>query len=59
MIDHDGYHLINLDKAYGGGTQWIGLIIEDMNAYYCDSYGICPPEIDVRSSIQTLYFTIQ
>jgi hypothetical protein len=47
MIDHDGYYIINLDKARGGygGTHWVGLIIKGKNAYYCDSYGAYPPEM--------------
>lgn len=43
-LQGDGFYLVNLDDSDGKGTHWTGLIINKSNAYYCDSYGILPPQ---------------
>jgi hypothetical protein len=43
-ITNNTYFIVNLDTTGNLGTHWVGLITTNTNAYYCDSFGVLPPQ---------------
>ncbi len=41
----NGYYIFNLENSNQGGSHWVGLVKKSKKAYYyCDPYGIPPPQ---------------
>ena len=43
----NGNYIINLDSAGGNGTHWTAFIKHNKNIYYCDSFGVQPPQEEI------------
>ncbi len=40
----NGSYIFNLQNHNQNGTHWVALIKQKNKYYYCDSFGICPPQ---------------
>lgn len=40
----NGYYILNLQNKNQGGSHWVGLIKDNKNIYYFDSYGFPPTQ---------------
>jgi hypothetical protein len=41
----NGNYIINLQSSnQGNGSHWMNLLVRDKKCFYCDSYGVLPPQ---------------
>jgi hypothetical protein len=41
----NGNYIVNLESSTNGnGSHWLALLIRDKKCFYCDSFGVLPPQ---------------
>ena len=40
----NGYYIFNLENSNQGGSHWVAMVKQGKKYYYCDPYGVPPPQ---------------